>query len=201
MRRIALTVVGIVFFLGALGGLYWMGAYGGWFGVEYGPGTIEGKAIPANIVASRAAATSSVSPSGGTRQILFGDLHVHTTISADAFQFALPLVGGSGAHPLADACDFARYCSALDFWASTDHAESITPKRWQTVKESVRACQRVAGDDVNPDLVSFVGFEWTQVGRTPELHYGHHNVIFRDLADDEISARPIAAGDLLIASR
>jgi hypothetical protein len=200
MRRIALAALALAGLLVAAGGVYWFGARGGWFGSEPGPGTIEGKAIPAEIVAARSAAQTAAAPQGA-RQILFGDLHVHTTLSADAFQLALPLLGGPGTHPLADACDFARYCSALDFWASTDHAESITPKRWETVKNAVRACQKVAGDDANPDLVSFIGFEWTQVGRTPELHYGHHNVIFRDLDDAKVSVRPIAAGDAVSASR
>ena len=193
-------IIGAVLVIVAVGALYWFGARGGWFGVEYGPGTIEGKAIPADVIAARVAATASAAPQGA-RQILFGDLHVHTTISADAFQGALPLLGGDGTHPLADACDYARYCSALDFWASTDHAESITPTRWKTVKDAVRACQKVAGSEANPDLVSFIGFEWTQVGRTPELHYGHHNVVFRDLDDAKVSARPIAAGDTASASR
>ena len=200
MRRFLTISASLLVLLAAAGAVYWFGARGGWFGVEYDAGVIEGKAIPAEVIASRAAATASVAP-GGARQILFGDLHVHTTISADAFQGALPLLGGSGTHPLADACDYARYCSALDFWASTDHAESITPKRWTMIKDSVRACQKVAGSDASPDLVSFIGFEWTQVGRTPDVHYGHHNVIFRDLDDAKVSPRPIAAGDVASASR
>ena len=51
----------------------------------------------------------------------------------------------------------------------------------------------MAGDPSHPDLVSYLGWEWTQVGDSAETHYGHRNVILRDLADDEIPARPIAA--------
>jgi hypothetical protein len=49
-----------------------------------------------------------------------------------------------------------------------------------------------------PDLVSFVGFEWTQVGQTPDEHYGHKNVIFRDLEDTKIAKRPIASGGVTV---
>ena len=127
------------------------------------------------------------------KSILFGDLHVHTSVSMDAFLMSLPIAGGEGAHPAADACDFARYCSALDFWSINDHAESITPQAWRESIESIRQCNAVAGSPEHPDLVSYLGWEWTQVGATPETHWGHRNVILRDLADDAIPARPIAA--------
>ena len=195
MRRYLIGIIAAAVVIAIAAGSFWFGARTGWLGVEYGPGKIEGNAIPGEIIASRFAATTAVAPQGSSRQILFGDLHVHTTISVDAFQFSLPVLGGKNIYPLADACDFARYCSSVDFWASTDHAESITPTRWKTVKDAVRACQRVAGNDENPDLVSFIGFEWTQVGRTPAQHFGHKNVIFRDLEDAKVSARAIAASD------
>jgi hypothetical protein len=127
------------------------------------------------------------------RQILFGDLHVHTTYSIDAFLYALPVFGGEGVHPPADACDFARYCSALDFFSINDHAEGLTPERWDATKQSIRACNERAGDAENPDLVPFLGWEWTQVGRTPEDHYGHKNVILRGLSEDEVPTRPITS--------
>jgi len=128
-----------------------------------------------------------------TKSILFGDLHVHTSVSLDAFLMSLPLAGGEGAHPAADACDFARYCSALDFWSLNDHAESLTPAVWRESVASIRECNAIAGSPEDPDLVSYLGWEWTQVGETAETHFGHRNVILRDLADDAIPARPIAA--------
>ncbi|HCK85076.1 MAG TPA: hypothetical protein DHW63_11345 [Hyphomonadaceae bacterium] len=167
-----------------------------WFGRARGAGTIEGAAIPGEAIAARgqvqSAAAAALGASGDDR-VLFGDLHVHTTYSTDAFMWALPILGGEGVHPLADACDFARYCSGLDFWAATDHAEAMTPSRWLQTRESVRQCNAISGDAQDPDVVAFVGFEWTQVGRTPNEHYGHKNVIFPGLEDDAISRRAIAA--------
>jgi len=188
----ALALIGLV----AAAGLAWWGTAAGWWGTERDAGVIDGPRLPDRVIAARAADVAGVRPAGHAKQILFGDLHVHTTYSTDAFQWALPLNGGPGAFPLADACDFARYCASLDFWAITDHAEASTPVRWQRTKESIRQCQRIAGSGPEPDLVSFVGFEWTQVGRTPDEHYGHHNVIFRDLDDASIAARPIASAGL-----
>ena len=127
------------------------------------------------------------------KQILFGDLHVHSTFSFDAFAMSLPMSGGDGAHPVSDACDFARHCSALDFWSINDHAVTITPRRWRETVAAIRQCNDIAGSETNPDLVTYLGWEWTQVGMTPKDHYGHKNVILRGLDDTEIPTRPIAA--------
>ena len=128
-------------------------------------------------------------------QILFGDLHVHTTYSWDSFLFSLPISGGEGAHPPDDACDFARYCASLDFFAITDHAESLLPEHWEASKESVRRCNARAGDERDPDIVAFMGFEWSQTAATPEEHWGHRCVIYPGTSDEELPARPIGAVD------
>lgn len=172
----------------AFGATHW-----DWFGRTRGAGVIEGAETPAGVIAARGDAQAAVSGAGDDKRILFGDLHVHTTFSTDAFMWSLPIFGGEGVHPLADACDFARYCAQVDFFAATDHAEAMTPIRWDATRESVRQCNAVAGDPANPDLVAFVGFEWSQVGRTPQDHYGHKNVIFPGLQDEEIAQRAIAA--------
>ena len=126
-------------------------------------------------------------------QILFGDLHAHTTISFDAFMLNLPLMGGTGAAPPADACDFARHCAALDFWSINDHAANITEADWKNTIEAIAQCNARSGDPENPDLVSFLGWEWTQAGATPDTHYGHKNVVLRDFEESRAPTRPIAA--------
>jgi len=170
-------------------------AAGGCRGSAHDAGEIRGRALPPAAVAardeSRAAAAAAVAARGDDG-ILFGDLHLHSTFSADAYLMSLPLMQGEGVHPVADACDFARYCSALDFWGITDHAESLTPRRWRETIDSIRQCDTAsAGSKV--DLVSFLGFEWTQIGMTADEHYGHRNVILRDLEDGKIPLRPVGA--------
>jgi hypothetical protein len=126
--------------------------------------------------------------------ILFGDLHTHTNYSVDAYLFNTSLVKGGGVVTPADACDFARYCSALDFWSINDHAEGLTPRAWADTVSSIRACNSQAGDPAAPDLVSFVGWEWTNGSKDDvPSHYGHRNVIFRTWEEGQVHTRPIAA--------
>jgi hypothetical protein len=141
-------------------------------------------------VADAAAAIGAPKPA---RLILFGDRHVHTTISFDAFMLNLPAMGGEGAHTPADACDFARHCAALDFWSINDHASNILPRDWKNSIESIRRCNALSGDPANPDTVAFLGWEWTQSGLTPDTHYGHKNVVLAHTDDERIPARPVAA--------
>ena len=140
-----------------------------------------------------------VDDSRSTNQIFFGDLHVHTTFSQDAFLFSLPVIQGEGAHPPADACNFARFCSSLDFFSITDHAEGLTKEMWEDTIKSIKNCDAVSNDD-QKDLIAFAGWEWTQMASTPETHYGHKNIILRDL--DNLPEKPIGAGltglDLMI---
>jgi hypothetical protein len=168
------------------------------FGVEDPTGgTPEARAIDPSVLARRAARQRTAAVDVGIakpKQILFGDLHVHSTFSFDAFQLSMPMAGGDGAHPVSDACDFARHCAGLDFWSINDHAVTLGPRRWSETVEAIRQCNEVATDPANPDTVAYLGWEWTQVGPTPKQHWGHKNVILRDLADDAIPSRPISAG-------
>lgn len=146
-------------------------------------------------ISAQAAASQKLQVENG-KQILFGDLHVHTTYSMDAFAWSLPALHGTGMHPPSEACDYARFCSNLDFWSTNDHAEGLTPRHWQDIKNSTRQCNAVAGDPNNPDLVSFLGWEWTQMGNTTATHYGHRNVIFKDTDEAAVPKRPIAAASI-----
>lgn len=173
--------------------VYWFGAGGP--GRRWEEGEPTARALSADTIEARARSQASTAlalgADAGASQILFGDLHVHTTFSLDAFTMAMPLGGGDGARPVSDACDFARYCSGLDFWSVNDHAIGITPWKWQQTVDAIRQCEAISGDE--SDVTPFLGWEWTQVGDTPETHYGHKNVVLRGLGDTEIPDRPIAA--------
>ena len=201
MKRFLRTLLyGVVGVLGlavlvvsaVLAGFYWNASRSDW----PRPGEIATERLPAEVVASRTAERSEAATAlgaPGRKQILFGDLHVHTSYSTDAMAQGLPALHGEGAHPPADACDFARFCSALDFWSINDHAESLTAKEWAETREVIRNCNRVAGDPRDPDLVSFLGWEWSQGGMTPDTHFGHKNVVVLGTEEEEVPLRPIAS--------
>ena len=134
---------------------------------------------------------TSAAPGAGEPQVLFGDLHTHTSYSLDAYLFGTQLVKGTGVTTPADACDFARYCSGLDFWSINDHAEGLTPRVWADTLQVIRECNANAGDPTAPDMVSFVGWEWSNSERDDiPSHYGHKNVIFRTWEEGMAPARP-----------
>ncbi|MGE4607646.1 MAG: DUF3604 domain-containing protein, partial [Myxococcota bacterium] len=192
LKKALLALVGLL----GLAALWLFAGANGWLGSNEEPGEIRAASRPTATTLKRSAVqseTARVLGASPDKQILFGDFHVHTTFSFDAYLMSLPAAGGKGTSPPAAACDFARFCSALDFWSINDHAETLTPDLWHKTVESVRECNAVAGDPKNPDLVTYLGWEWSHIGSTPENHYGHKNVVLRGLSDDEIPTRPIAA--------
>jgi hypothetical protein len=194
MKRRILVILVVLVVL-ALGVLRFLGS--GVLGEAQTGGRPTNATIPPEVTEARGLAQSAAAREAGVSepgQILFGDLHVHSTFSTDAFMMSLPLSGGDGARPVSDACDYARFCSALDFWSINDHALALSPRRWDETVEAIRECNEVSGDAENPDVSAFLGWEWTQVGTTPKNHWGHKNVVLRDLEDDRIPTRPISAG-------
>ena len=155
----------ILIFLVLITALFLVSVYMGWLGQSRHVEKFEGSSIPEKIITQRTSEQINASKNinvNNPKQILFGDFHVHTTFSTDAFWWSLPILGGEGVHPMADACDYARYCSSIDFWAITDHAEASTPRKWKETKDFIRQCSFKSGEESN-DVIPFIGFEWTQV--------------------------------------
>jgi hypothetical protein len=193
MRLVLYSVLALVLAVA----LYVSGALLGFYGNDRGPGEPTAVRIPEAVVAGRAALQRSTAQTlgvGASKQILFGDLHVHTTYSTDAFLWSLPIMTGEGAHPLGEACDFARFCSGLDFWSINDHAEASSPRKWQDTKEAIRQCNDVGGEGSDPDVIALLGWEWTQIGATAADHWGHKNVILKETAEERVPTRPIHSG-------
>jgi hypothetical protein len=197
---VARAVIGILLLLVVTAGLYLLALRLQRFGDHLDAGRPTEARVPESEVAARATADQRAGAALTTapvREVLFGDLHVHTTFSTDAFLRSLPFMASAeGAHPVSDACDYARFCSALDFWSINDHAEASTPRKWRETVEAIRQCNAIAGDPAQPDVTAFLGWEWSQVGATPAEHYGHKNVILRGLDDGQIPTRPIGASGL-----
>tara|TARA_Y100001960_G_scaffold7746_1_gene7593 strand:- start:15369 stop:17600 length:2232 start_codon:yes stop_codon:yes gene_type:complete len=162
-----------------------------------GVGEVTEKQIPEEIIKERSEIQkiASLKRVNRSKEILFGDLHVHSTFSTDANLWSLPIQYGrnEGAHPVGDACDYARFCSSVDFWSINDHAEATTPRKWKSTKESIRACNAVSLDKKNQDMVTFLGWEWTQAAVNRNEHYGHKNIILLEEDDDKVPLRPIAS--------
>ena len=165
-----------------------VGVFFNWFGVYQGTGEV----IELNKISSTFIEESEVSQKPSAKKILFGDLHVHTTFSFDALLLNLPIANGEGTHPVADACNFARFCSNLDFFAVTDHAEWLTKREWKDSLDSIQNCARVSDDLDEPPLVPFLGWEWTQASVNKDTHYGHKNIIIRGIDKEEVPSMPIS---------
>jgi len=183
LKKVFLGLLGLLVLVLCL--LYVVGA--GWLGEDWSSADI----VKGPRVVAPVGAPAEANP---TSQILFGDLHNHTNYSLDAYLFSTGLIKDSGVVTPADACDFARYCSALDFWSINDHAESLTPRVWADTLDVIRQCNAQAGDAANPDMVAFAGWEWSQSERDDiSSHYGHKNVIFRTWEEGAVPTRPISS--------
>ena len=96
-------------------GIYTAGVYLDLYGELEGPGASIDSELPESLVKAKLDAQK---PFEKEKQILFGDTHVHTTYSTDAFLWSLPILNGEGPHPISDACDFFSLSSFLAIFLS-----------------------------------------------------------------------------------
>ncbi|MBI1854055.1 MAG: DUF3604 domain-containing protein [Planctomycetes bacterium] len=135
-----------------------------------------------------------------------GDLHIHTSFSADAYaQIANsdPNTGPTYRNP-AYSYAYARDVQGLDFAAVTDHAESLTDDLWmqtQSMADSADDPNGVRG----PRFVALKGWEWSSTAtfQNGQLTrgYGHRNVICRNNIAPPHAWNSLNAGQSVDTSR
>ncbi len=106
--------------------------------------------------------------------VYYGDLHVHTAYSVDAF-----VAGTTPGRYVDEAGMYAMYCSKVDFYSCTDHAEMLSDSNyWEETIKSAQHFNQLGAEnpDANgdPSIVVFPGWEWTL-----SAVYGHKNVILK----------------------
>lgn len=131
--------------------------------------------------------------------VYWGDQHVHTRFSPDAW-FALNLADElKYPRDVYNACEFARFCSSLDFMVSSEHAEYQTKNNWDNIRDQVRQCA-VDAAATGDEFVAYQGFEWTQSpdlpGESAPQRYGHKIVHFRGLDNTDVTPRPIVSANV-----
>jgi Protein of unknown function (DUF3604) len=120
--------------------------------------------------------------------VYYGDLHVHTHYSVDAFMF-----GSAEGRYVDEAGQYAQYCGRLDFYSVTDHAEMLTDTNYWS--ESIRAAnhfskigEETPDENGDPSIVAFTGWEWTL-----SYKFGHKNVILKYDVPEKLPPSPIRA--------
>ena len=98
-------LIGLAAFAAFITGLVWLAGTGR-MAEDWHAGSPRAPEVTSQTVEARAAQQREAAFLAGVpqpKQVLFGDLHVHSTFSTDAFLGALPLTGGQGMHPVSDA--------------------------------------------------------------------------------------------------
>jgi len=124
--------------------------------------TTTGPVMSSTTTSSVPQVTTTIEPGTTTTtnpKVYFGDLHVHTLVSADT--------AGQGGKSPEDTLMTARDVYQLDFCALTDHDYSITDADWSLLKQTV-----VNYNMLSDSFVAILGYEWSRNAdqTSPEHH-------------------------------
>ncbi len=195
MRKFILFVLTAAALIGALT----FAAASGKLGRAESPGVISDQPSPPlpppDNPFSQAETRTTLGALDGT-DILFGDPRVYTRYSDAAHLLGLSALGGDGARPVADACDYARFCSAVDFWGTADHAELLTPARWRETLATLSQCNTIARQTDTHATEAFAGFTWSPVSAGSMTMATPAQVLFAETTPELAAVQPIGAGGL-----
>ena len=133
------------------------------------------------------------------KQILFGDLHVHTTFSFDAFLMSLPIVRRRGRAPAGRRLRLRPLLLRARLLVDQRPRRGAS-RRGTGARPSTPSASATRSRATRPNPIpwpSSAGSGRRSAPR-PTNHYGHKNVMLRDIDDAEIPTRPIAAGGLAL---